>query len=77
MITESEFVMIKGFDRTLRENAKAASSTISRKNTLLTAADRIVMAQGQRIAALEAALATEQRKTKALSGQLQRFIDMH
>lgn len=77
MISDSEFVMIKGFDRTLAENTNKAQAIINRKNQLLVAADKTVTAQARRIAALEAALVAEQRKTQALAAQLQRFMSMH
>ena len=77
MITDSEFVMIKGFDKTLARNTAHAQGIINAKNALLVNADKVVTAQRRRIAALEAALVDEQRKTKALASQLERFMAMH
>lgn len=52
MITETEFVAIKCFDRTLRENTDYAQRIINRKNAQLSA-------HSTEIARLRSALAAE------------------
>lgn len=52
MVTEAEFVMIKCFDRTVRNNTVAAQRIIDRKNTLLEHRDA-------EVARLRGALAAE------------------
>lgn len=73
MISDSEFVMIKAFDRTIDQRdgqIAQANAIIRRKNTLLAQ-------HANRINALEAALGAERRKTAALAEQLKRFMAMH
>lgn len=77
MITETEFVAIKAFDRTLFSSVDSAQRIINAKNGQLISHSRTIAVQAQRIANLEAALAGERKKTQALATQLQRFMAMH
>lgn len=74
MISDSEFIAIRAFDKTLHRAVDDAQGIINQKNAQLVAHGKRITAQAQRIASLEAALVAEQRKTAALAAQLQRFM---
>lgn len=81
MISDVEFVAIKAFDRTLRENTTAAEAIINRKNAQLVSHSRRINEQAQRInaqadriAALEAALLAERAKSTSMLAQVRGMI---
>lgn len=77
MITDSEFLLIRNYDRNLREHQDSAQRVVNSKNAQIINHSRIIVAQGSRIAALEAALSAERTKTQSLMQQLQRFMKLH
>lgn len=77
MITDAEFVAIKCFDKTLRDNTDSAQRIINGKNAQLVAHGKRINLQAQRIASLEAALVAERRRTAQLAAQLQRLMALH
>lgn len=65
MITESEFVMIKGFDRTLQQNTDHAQRIINRKTSQL-------IALAAEVSRLRTELAAETGKRRMAELQLAR-----
>lgn len=81
MISDSEFVMIRAFDRTLRENSDEGQRIINAKNRQLVSHSRRIneqaqriAAQADRIAALEAALLAERAKSASMLAQVRGMI---
>lgn len=68
MITESEYVAIKAFDKTLDRNTQHANGIIARKNSEIESAARI-------IAHLRAELAASQSREASLRKQIANVLN--
>jgi len=74
MVSESEFVMIRAFDKTLRHTVDADQRLVNSKNAALVRMQAAVRARDNEIAVLVAALAAERAKSAGMQRQIAAFI---